>query len=353
MIRFFLCVASVVLAASPVAGQWRVVEQLPAQRYKALNVDTPPSSERRPPIIFSVSFVDDTNGWAACDDGTVLRTTDSGATWRHRKIVPAVNTRPVLFFHWIGICALRNGTVFVTAALDSSNVILQSSDLARTWNVIQRDDRTSFQSMCFVDDRNGWVGGATETHDGLAVGSVFATRDGGHTWNLQYVGDDKSEYLYDVRFADARTGWAVGAREVVHTVDGGATWQVQTVPGDAYLFGVDVISPTEAWVVGSDGSMLHTVDGGGTWLQSKLPPQYDSTWLNSVRFVDPLRGWVVGNDGLIFGTVDGGATWHLESKAHSSYLRGIAATRRFVYTFGNDGVILRRPVDQVVPRQPN
>lgn len=301
-----------------------------------------------------MSFVDDRHGWAACDDGSVLRTTDSGGTWHRQQIVPAVNTTPVLFIHYISIHALRNGALFVSAALHSSAAILRSSDLARTWTVVHRTDRASLQSVWFIDDRKGWAVGWTAPPGQSERAVIYSTQDGGHTWNPQYLADTSLDYFSEVRFADATTGWVVGGRDVVHTVDSGTTWKAQSVPGDAYLFGLDAVSPTEAWVVGSDGVILHTVDGGTTWLQSKLPARFGSPLLNSVKFIDPRHGWVVGNDGLIFGTADGGATWRLESKGRSSYLRGLTSTKRYVFTYGNDGIILRRTVGQVrPPRQPN
>jgi photosystem II stability/assembly factor-like uncharacterized protein len=208
---------------------------------------------------------------------------------------------------------------------------------------------TGLQSIWFLDDRKGWALGTEQDRS-----VVFATEDGGETWRRQYQGNDASNALWEVRFADEHSGWAVGEKEVIHTADGGATWQVQPVPGDAFLFGVEVLSAVEAWVVGSYGTVLHTTDGGQTWTQTALAPELEEPWLNSVRFTSRQQGWIVGNKGLILATLDGGTTWRVESKGRSSYLRGLTASGQYVFTYGNDGVILRRALGRVdARRQPN
>jgi photosystem II stability/assembly factor-like uncharacterized protein len=339
-----LLLTALLITDARVYAQWQVVKRLPKQPTKTLNVDVPPSVEMRPPIVWSMSFTDDLNGWAACDDGTLLRTTDGGHSWARRTIRPRVNTLPPLFVDSIGTFFSSHRRGWVVAHLKSSAVILRTDDGGRSWKATFRAPfrRSSFHHIWFVDGKRGWAVGEAEDA-GVHGGIIYGTKDGGRTWGLQYKGEGEESSVHEVTFSDASNGWAVGGKAVLRTSNGGATWQRQRMPEESYFFGVDVLSRDEAWVVGSGGRILHTLDGGASWSRSKLPPEYEDHWLNSVKFINTKQGWVAGNDGAIFFTEDGGGAWRLESKDTSSYLRGLTATGKFVFAFGNDGVILRRP----------
>jgi photosystem II stability/assembly factor-like uncharacterized protein len=331
------------LADIQVNAQWQIVTHLPKKPTKTLNVDVPPSIDMRPPIIWSISFADDRNGWAACDDGTLLQTSDGGNKWVRRIIYPRVNTITPSFVDSIGVFFNNNRKGWIVAHLQRSAVILVTENGGQSWKVRFRVPfkLSTLANIWFANEKYGWAVGEAEDN-GVDGGIIYGTRDGGKTWILQYKGSDQESFVDDVRFSDTLNGWAVGDEAVFHTTDGGTTWQRQNLPKAAYFFGVDVISSNEAWVVGSNGSILHTTDRGSSWNQFKLPSEYEDHWLNSVKFINSNHGWVAGNDGAIFFTNDGGKTWQLESKDTSSYLRGLAVAGNHIFAFGNDGVILRR-----------
>jgi photosystem II stability/assembly factor-like uncharacterized protein len=326
-----------------VNAQWQLVKRLPKQPTKTLNVDVPPSVELRPPIIWSMSFTDNLNGWAACDDGTLLHTTDGGNRWIRRTIYPQVNTLPALFVDSIGTFFSNNRKGWIIAHLRRSAVILETDDGGQNWKAAFRVPfkLSAIHHIWFTDEKRGWAVGEAEDSD-VSGGIIYGTKDGGRTWTLQYKGSGKESFLQEVKFSDALNGWAVGDEAVLRTSDGGATWQRQSIPKEAFFFGVEVLSPNEAWIVGSGCSILHTVDSGSSWSQSQLPSEYEDHWLNSVKFISRKQGWVAGDDGAIFFTSDGGETWRLESKGTSSYLRGLTVAGKYIFAFGNDGVILRR-----------
>jgi photosystem II stability/assembly factor-like uncharacterized protein len=326
-------------------AQWEVVKRLAPKPTKTLNVDVPPTNEMRPPVVWSLSFADDFKGWAVCDDGTLLQTTGGGAEWTSRTIQPRVNDAPVMFVNPIHTFFNNERRGWVVAEYERASAILGTEDGGRSWKINYRCafERCGLGSIWFADEKRGWVVGRAEGKE--AHGAVIlATRDGGEHWSPQYAGSDRESSLWDVRFFDASSGWAAGDPIILHTADGGTTWRKQDTPDGEYFFGVDAVGPAEAWVVGSGGTILHTADGGAHWRASKLPPGFEDHWLNSVKFVGRARGWVAGNDGAIFATTDGGKSWRLESKGESSYIRGLTATGNYIFAYGNDGVILRRPL---------
>ncbi len=324
-------------------AQWQVIKQLPAKPRKTLNVDVPPSTELRPPIVWSMSFPDNLNGWAMCDDGTLLRTANGGKTWIRNTIYPRVNTAiPFFATNSIGVFFINNRTGWIVAEYKKKMVVLGTENAGQSWKIKYRVSfRGGFQNIWFIDENRGWAVGAAEDKN-VAGGIIYATQDGGETWNLQYASGNKELFLHEVKFADVLNGWAIGDKSVIHTSDGGKTWQRQNIPEDTYFFGIDVLSPKEAWVVGSYGVILHTIDGGKNWSQVKLSPEYEDHWLNSVKFVNSNKGWIVGNEGVIFFTNDGGKSWSLENKNKSSYLRGLTTTKKSIFAFGNDGIIMQR-----------
>jgi photosystem II stability/assembly factor-like uncharacterized protein len=67
--------------------------------------------------------------------------------------------------------------------------------------------------VLFADAHSGWAVGAD--------GTILAIRDGGASWSARVSGSGKN--LLGVHFADARSGWAV----ILPTRDGGTTRSAQ------------------------------------------------------------------------------------------------------------------------------
>ena len=158
------------------------------------------------------------------------------------------------------------------------------------------------------------------------------------SWYAQSSGSN--EYLFDVHFADADNGWAVGNGAVIlHTDNGGNSWAPQTFDPVSWLTDVYFIDAQSGWTVGYGGHIRHTSDGGDTWEMQSSGTSY-TLW--GVCFTDALTGWAVGGrepdftpgSRLIKYTSDGGATWTtqfgdfdapvLKSVSFGNALRGVA-----------------------------
>jgi photosystem II stability/assembly factor-like uncharacterized protein len=138
----------------------------------------------------------------------------------------------------------RAGATLV--AVGQRGHILLSDDNGTTWRQSKVPVSSDLTAVYFVDARKGWAVG----HDGV----ILATADGGATWSLQLDGKGANQALVDdlsrkpaaeallaeakrnveqgadkpfldVWFADEKTGYAVGAFNLVfRTDDGGKTW---------------------------------------------------------------------------------------------------------------------------------
>ena len=86
----------------------------------------------------------------------------------------------------------------------------------------------AFEAVAFANARHGWVVGSGQNSNGVTVGIILATTNGGATWKRQYSGpagiSPEGSGLNAVAFANARHGWVVGDSGIIlATTNGGAT----------------------------------------------------------------------------------------------------------------------------------
>jgi len=278
-----------------------------------------------------VDFVDATVGWAAGDNGAILKTADGGVTWSAQSSGTSQDLSGVTFAD-----ALHGWVV------GGSGTLLHTTDGGVTWTPQTASVSTLEEIEC-LSATTAWAAGA----DG-----VFRTTNGGATWAPQSSGISYADWLKDVDFVDPDTGWAVGwFGAVFRTTDGGVTWTKQTSGTTFDLESVCFIDASHGWVAGNLGTVLRTTDGGTTW-----SPQYPGTSgdLMSVWFADAANGWAAGDDGIVR-TADGGSTWVSETGSDVDYLRGITfVSESSGWAVGWDGIVLHggKPVQLTVSVKP-
>lgn len=291
--------------------------------------------------LFTVSFPDERTGYAAGIDGTIVATTDGGATWTARDAplnrataAPAAGApvgEPGQREHITGITFLDalNGH-FVTR--DGS--VLSTDDGGATWArrslppptgvpAAKRPDGAfpptwQFNAVHFVDREHGWAVGPE--------GMILATSDAGRTW--AYQGNQAFGELTAVRFTDPDHGHAVGYLGqrpdqlpfvTVATADGGRTWEPRESPAfrrslpSTNFAAVWFVDAQRGHVVGGFGRIVVTRDGGRRW---RLQRGGGAEALNGVAFSDHRRGLAVGvvqfegyQRSVVYATDDGGENW--------------------------------------------
>jgi photosystem II stability/assembly factor-like uncharacterized protein len=206
--------------------------------------------------LFSVSFPTDRDGFACGRSGTIIHTSDGGATW----------------------AAQKSGTKYSLSAIQ------------------------------FLDARNGWAVGE--------AGTIVATKDGGKTWVSQKSPVDI--FLMDVQFINRQKGWAVGERTtILYTQDGGQSWKVQFKDEDFILKGVSFCDENNGWAAGEFGYIYRTSNGGASWKKQagefRFSPDTGEmeggTFLFDVLALDPKTVWTIGIDGYLAVSTDGGNSW--------------------------------------------
>jgi photosystem II stability/assembly factor-like uncharacterized protein len=179
-------------------------------------------------------------------------------------------------------------------AVGRAGTILRTTDGGATWRGIRNDATSDLFGVHFTDENTGTVVGSN--------GAILRTFDGGRQWSTQ--NSTTTLDLHAVFFSDANAGIAVGeSGMILRTSDGGTTWQQQFSGTTCDLRAVYFTDPNRGTVVGGDpaeelvgGTILTTIDGGATWTVENSGATND---LYGVFFPDASTGVVVGTGGAI------------------------------------------------------
>jgi photosystem II stability/assembly factor-like uncharacterized protein len=280
----------------------------------------------------AVYFADSKRGWVGGDDGFFSHTDDGGASWVERQIGTDRAINDIYFTNKEIGFVLAGGSIFGT------------EDGGHSWHEAHKFTRTEFEgatpelySLRFNGKKRGWVVGSV-SHDDEVTNSIFAfTKDGGANWNVLQAPTRRE--LIHIDFVDDKHGWIVGASgTIMHTEDAGETWTTQKSGTTNTIFHVDFRNERQGWAVGERGTILRTIDGGQAWVPVQSPVR--STLL-SVQFVSEDDGWIVGRGGVILRSGDGGRNWVQQESTTKANLYALFMEKKAGWAVGADGLILR------------
>jgi photosystem II stability/assembly factor-like uncharacterized protein len=246
-------------------------------------------------------------------------------------------------------------------ASGTGGTVVRTSDGGATWRVITVPgaDSLDFRDIEAFDDRRAYV---------LSIGNgrasrIYKTQDGGRTWSLQFVNADSAAFYDCIAFWNVERGMAVsdpvqGRFRVLGTSDGGANWvelRPERIPpaivGEAAFAAsgtcLVVGRPDNVWIASggaSEARVYRSGSGGTTWQVASTPVRagLSSRGIFSMAFADARRGVAVGGDyenpadmvANVALTDDGGATWRLAAGRPLGYRSAVA------YVPGTDGRVL-------------
>jgi photosystem II stability/assembly factor-like uncharacterized protein len=295
--------------------------------------------------------------WASGADGTYVRTTDGGLTWKAGTVpgaagldfrdVHAANDRRAFLLSigegeksriyqtvdggntWAIRFTNHDPSGFLDAIafwdddhgialgdpVDGRFTILTTRDGGESWQksppekmprALKGEGAFAASGTCLVveGDRNAWFGTG-----GANVARAFRSTDRGQSWTVHETpisAGTASSGVFSLAFRDHNHGFAVGGdykspeqadRICAYTMDGGRTWTLPKGPGPRGYRSAVAYVPGSGQptlvAVGPGGSDLST-DGGQTWMP------LGSLGFNAVGFFGPINGgWGVGEDGII------------------------------------------------------
>lgn len=261
-----------------------------------------PQSSGTTKWINDVSFVDTKSGWAVCNDGLILHTTDGNSWTAQQSNTPK---------HLYGVKFVSNMLGWIVGA---DGLILTTTNGGTNWTTQTAGVTMDLLSVFFMDLNFGWVTGK--------FGTVMVTEDGGLTWDLQTTPTLRD--LVDIFFIDYLNGWAAGKEGTLLTsIDGGITWNSQNNPLSGSLNGINgvhFVSPQKGWAVGKVGTIMISNNGGINWSKQTTGTNFG---FNDVFFFDANTGYAIGDNGMVKYTTDGGAVWQNQSTPISTLLLAI------------------------------
>jgi photosystem II stability/assembly factor-like uncharacterized protein len=221
--------------------------------------------------------------WVTLVDGSIVRTTDAGATWSVAS-TPASATA-FADVHFI------NATLGLAAGTNANGdgVIYRSTDAGATWNAASMPVVSSVLAVRMID---------ANVAVAAAANQFLRSIDGGASWTLTSAVTGAWRAIAN----DGPTLIAVGTTNVAaRSLDGGLNWQQSAAVG-----GQD-ITLGAAWVaVGPNGAIRRTGDGI-TWTS---PVSGTTTFLRGVASSPNGNVMVaVGNAGTVLRSGNGGFDW--------------------------------------------
>ena len=199
----------------------------------------------------SVAYASPTTIVAGGDNGTLLRSTNSGSTWLPVPIASNTTISKVMF-----------PTSSFGYVLDANNILYKSGDAGASW-----DKTFSFQLP-----------------------------------------------VYSIMFTSKDTGFAGSYQILLRTVNGGVSWDTckKALAGDQYNLlsyaGNKVVYAQNKLGYYNDHILLRSLDYGVNWdtIYTSIPWSYN---LTAMTFVDKDSGYFASTDGYMHVTKNGGVTW--------------------------------------------
>jgi photosystem II stability/assembly factor-like uncharacterized protein len=323
-----LIIASMVACSSTSSGAYRKASQDSGKTLARTGESASPSEFGYPQLL-------DSSCWIVSEGTRLLKTVDSGKTW---TVIYSIET-PTESENQI------RGVKFVDAKLGFLIIAgrLFGGRLLRTTNggdkwenmgeIYPPESRVSFENCYFIDAQQGWaVGlvwskgfGGNDPSIPAYEGAVFATTDGGRTWQQQPISPPKGGIdglrwaVNDVVFRDKNRGWIVcDAGMIFSTDDGGATWRPMVAKGVDYQR-VTFLDDQFGWASYKYGNgpwgVAVTSDGGHRWrgLSESLVL---GSWPVHAVFLNPTHGFAISL--ALYETQDQGRTWTKRSGGESS-----------------------------------
>jgi photosystem II stability/assembly factor-like uncharacterized protein len=280
----------------------------------------------------TVYFLDNKRGWVAGDDGYLGRTDDGGRTWV-QQVVGTSDAINDIYFR-----SKEDGFLL------AGNAIFMTHDSGTRWSEARRflprefeEAQVELYSVRFSSKKKGWVVGSISKRDRVFDNILVYTQDAGETWQRQRA-PSRSELIH-LDFVDDKHGWIVGASgTILYTMDSGERWTKQNSGTTATLYHVDFRNDKKGWAVGERGTILRTTDGGESWIP--VETMMSSTLL-SVQFVNEDRGWIVGRSGTILRSADGGQSWIQQESTTKQNLYALSFSKKIGWAVGGDGMVLR------------
>lgn len=305
----------------------------------------------------TVFFVDADHGFAAGDNGKVIKTTDGGDSWTEVSISSTGQIRDIHFLDqdkgWAVMGDLNNS--------ETSGELWKTVNGGQSWDKVTYTSTRARMGICFADTNTGWACGSRNGPIDIAN-----TTNGGDNWTEQ-TSSSIFGWTYKVDATSKTDVWAAAVTffpsasgMILHSSNGGSQWNQISTGTIAFTYGIEALDDQMVFAVGSSGLLMSTTNGGSNWTNHN---DAGSTDLWAVSFLDKEFGVVCGDDGMLLSTSDSGKTWNKETNPFSEQLLDINCIGKYnAWAVGANGFLLHaysgpvgidKPVSQTIQVYPN
>ncbi|MET0391615.1 MAG: choice-of-anchor L domain-containing protein [Chitinophagaceae bacterium] len=255
--------------------------------------------------VTGTQFTGNGNGFLTANDpvtgnGQIYFTKDAGRTWQP---LGAIGTMTLNDVQLIGTTAY---------AIGNEGTLLKSTDGGASWIVRPVGTTAALKWMNFGSAAAGII----YQNDGTAL----ATTNGGDTWSavtgsntLASLVSGAGLTLTDIYFNSATEAYATlnntaaGSGYIAKSSDGGVSWFAETGLRSVDLNAVHMLSAGTGYAAGVDGTLLKTTNSGTGWQQIPTGQTAAFDW---IRFrTDNANEGVALQGTSLVSTLDGGKTW--------------------------------------------
>jgi len=225
--------------------------------------------------------------------GTILTTSDGGATWASQN--PGTNA-------YINGLSCPSATVCIAdgypdqAPNQGVGVIVASNDGGKTW--------TQQNALGVIGLQGNACPSTTTCFIGAQNGVILSTTNGGTTWTTHTAG---AGIWSEVSCPSTTTCFIAGTSGIDGTIDGGTTWTPQNLPPSVTVRGISCPTVTVCFASGGTGTILKTSDGGGTWTAQTTTGTTSD--LATVSCPSTSVCFAAGANDTIIATTNGGISW--------------------------------------------
>lgn len=220
--------------------------------------------------LYEVSFPDAKHGFAASGptgSTTIIATIDSGNTWyiAHSQL-------PLEWISGLEFADSLNGFV------SGINTLYRTTDGGYNWFEPDSFIPGFITLDMYLSNRDTvWACGATGIDPYTPM--IIKTVDGGHSWHtISTIGDTLDGWIRTIEFSDNMHGWVTLSLTHAYpcflyaTSDGGMSWQLiyvfddhTTINNYDFIVAFDSLNLRITGVIGSTAKLLCSADGGFNW----------------------------------------------------------------------------------------
>ncbi len=250
-----------------------------------------------PSPLYSVDFLDSTKGLIVGSNGLNYITSNGGTSWD--SLSAGQFTAQVLF----SACYKSATEIFASG---QQGTILRSSNSGTVWEYVESSNR--FHAIDVTQSGNGFY---------VAVGwrgAIIKSSNYGASWT--FMKSAQGFELYDVKVFDANTFYVCGGGGTFGiTTNGGTTFTYRNTPvGSATNRTMYWFNLNEGYCAGDNGELYYTTNAGTTWT-SQLSWGASNNDIEDVTFIDNNTGYVSGQLGRIAKTTNR-LTWDSTGITH-------------------------------------